>query len=402
MAEINNPFESNQAFKRAVNRGMVLDALRDGPASRLRLHKRTGIRLTTVGDLVEEMLAAKLLVETGSAPRGEGERGRPEQLLELNLSEPYALGVYVDKERLRTGRVNLAGKMTASREAVVENAENGTQLVAQIAREVKAVLSEGSPPLEHCLGLGLSLPGILNAENGSVLLSSAFPGLEKGPPLAQRVAQATGIARVTLGNVANSHLTAERLYGAIRGMRDAVLVILEPGQIGAAILSDGRPIRGMFESSAELGHFKIEADGPPCACGGNGCLETFIAWKYLRRQLIDKGRGDLAELGPVAFWTSEKPACAELRAEAIRRMGRAIGSLVNLTRPAAVVLSGSLAVHEKTMCEPLRAAIRRETLKPFGERLEMPAGALGLSAGIVGGASLVLQSVFTIPEVAAV
>lgn len=390
--------ESNQAFKRAINRGVILDALRAGPLSRLGLHRQTGIRLTTVGDLADEMLAAGLLVEGGPVARGE--RGRPEQLLALNLGGPFAVGVYLDGARLRAGRVNLAGMVTASREVPVAAPDKPAQVVQQIAREVKALLAVEAADA-RCLGVGLALPGILEAESGRVVLAAAFPGLEKGAPLAERLAQALGGSSVVLGNVTNALLSAERLYGALRGVRDGVLAVLEPGQIGAAVLCDGRPLRGPFESSAELGHFKLEPDGPPCACGGRGCLETFIAWKHLRRQLADRGCAELAEAGPAAFWISTAPACAEVRGEALRRIGRALGSLANLTRPAALVLGGTLAEHAATVFEPLSVAVRRETLAPFAARMEIRPSTLGADAGPMGAASLVLQRVFTIPEFAA-
>lgn len=406
MAETAQAVESNQTFKRAVNRGLVLDSLRRGPASRLGLHKQTGIRLSTVGELVEEMLTAQLLVEKGAVQKAESERGRPEQLLALNLEGPFALSAYLDQEHLRVGRVNLAGELLAAREAPVASHEKAYKLVAQIAEEVQAVLPADPNPRAHCLGLGLSLPGLLDSVQGRVVLSAAFPGLEKGAPLAERLSQATGIPRVLMANAANSHLGAEKLYGALRGARDAILVILEPGQLGAAILSDGRVLRGTLESSAELGHVKIEADGPPCACGGKGCLEAFVNWKYLRARLIDKGRADLAAAGAEGglheLWTSPRSACAELRGEALRRIGRAVGNLVNFTRPATVLFTGSLAAHERTVVTPLQAAIRREALRPFAERLDFRVSALGASAGLLGGASLVLQQVFKIPEVAGV
>jgi len=205
-----------------------------------------------------------------------------------------------------------------------------------------------------------------------------------------------------LGNVANGYLRAERLYGAVRGERDVLLVLLEPGQIGAALLCDGRPVRGALESSAELGHVKIEDGGPACACGGKGCLETFIGWKYLRTRLIDKGRSDLAEAGLEEFWPSTRATYAELRAEALRRIGRAVASVANLVRPRVILLAGSLAKHQETVCAPLEAAIRRETLRPFAEQLEVRTSALGPAAGILGGAALVLEQVFAIPELSSV
>lgn len=406
MLDLGTPQNVNQTLKRAFNRGLVLDALRPGPASRLAIHRRTRIRLSTVGELVDEMLGANLLTECGSVPRGEGERGRPELLVGLNLDGPYALGVSMDRERLRAGRVNLAGEMLASHELAVAAPDQPSRVVQQIAEAVRAVLPGGAEPLGRCLGLGLSVPGILDAEAGRVIQATAFRSLDEGAPLVQRVREATRIEQVVIGNVANAHLSAERLYGAAAGVKDAVLVLLEPGQIGAAILADGRPLRGAMEASAELGHFKIEPGGPLCACGGRGCLETFIGWRYLRRELIDRGRCDLAEAnaegGLNAFWTSPKAAVAALRDGALQRIGRAVGNLVNLTRPTLVLLSGSLAAHADEVVQPLKRQIAREAMRPFAAHLEVKASALGPRAGVLGGASLVLQQVFAIPQVAAV
>jgi len=401
MADWLATLDSNQTFKRAVNRGMILDALRQGPTSRLGLHKQFGIRLSTVGELIEEMLAAELLIETGAAKKAAGERGRPEQQLALNLDGPFALGISIDREHLHLGRVNLAGQLLTSHTVAVESNDKSFQLVAQIAREIHHVLPGGEDPLADCLGVGVALPGILDVKHGRVMLSSAFPGIEKSAPLAERVAKAVGVRKAVLGNVANAYLSAERLYGAARGCRDAVLVLLEAGQIGAAVLADGRLVRGQFESSAELGHFKIEADGPSCNCGGKGCLETFIGWPYLHRKLVDRGRRDLAEAGAAAFWTSTHSTCKELRSEALRRLGRALGSLINLCRPAVVILSGSLAQHQTTVVDPLTQAMRKDSLPPFAAQLEVKTSTLGADAGILGGAALVLQQVFAVPEVTA-
>jgi len=157
--------DSNQAFKRARNRGLILDTLRQGDVSRLGLHKQTGIRLSTVGDLVDEMLQAQLLVERGTAPKIDGERGRPESLLTLNLEGPFAIGVYLDREVLRAGLVNLSGTPLKTREAKLPPNVSAPKLLDIVVNETKALLLQGAPE-GPCLGMGVNLPGILAPEEG--------------------------------------------------------------------------------------------------------------------------------------------------------------------------------------------------------------------------------------------
>jgi predicted NBD/HSP70 family sugar kinase len=62
--------------------------------------------------------------------------------------------------------------------------------------------------------------------------------------------------------------------------------------LGLAILQDGRPLQLGPNSSASLDHVGIDPGGPPCVCGGRGCLHQYAS----ARAIIERASrtGDLA------------------------------------------------------------------------------------------------------------
>src|SRR2546428_3055169 len=66
------------------------------------------------------------------------------------------------------------------------------------------------------------------------------------------------------------------MFGAGRGARS--LVVLAPGTgFGAGIVLESRLVRGAAGFGGELGHTPVKFDGPPCWCGGRGCLALYAS-----------------------------------------------------------------------------------------------------------------------------
>src|SRR2546428_12840079 len=58
----------------------------------------------------------------------------------------------------------------------------------------------------------------------------------------------------------------------------ASLVVLAPGTgFGAGIVLESRRVRGAAGCGGELGHGPVRFDGPPCWCGGRGCLALYAS-----------------------------------------------------------------------------------------------------------------------------
>ena len=45
----------------------------------------------------------------------------------------------------------------------------------------------------------------------------------------------------------------------------------------------GEVFVGPDGGAGEIGHVTVDADGPDCRCGANGCLEAFAGMDALRR-----------------------------------------------------------------------------------------------------------------------
>src|SRR5207249_3515606 len=74
----------------------------------------------------------------------------------------------------------------------------------------------------------------------------------------------------------NALALAEWRFAAGRGARS--LVVLAPGTgFGSGIVVDGRLLRGAHGFGAELGHIPVDFNGPPCWCGGRGCLALYAS-----------------------------------------------------------------------------------------------------------------------------
>ena len=73
-----------------MNRNLVLNVLRTGAASRAEVVRATGLSPATVSTIVAELIANRLVVETG---QGKSTGGRPPHVLKLNDTSNYVVGL---------------------------------------------------------------------------------------------------------------------------------------------------------------------------------------------------------------------------------------------------------------------------------------------------------------------
>ena len=140
------------------------------------------------------------------------------------------------------------------------------QLVAGMVGSVDAGLDE-------VLATGVGIPAPIDPGTGAV----STPGLLRGWDDV-RVAEELGArvhGAVHVDNEANLGALAELRMGAARGADQAAYIRVSHG-VGAGLIVDGHVHRGSSGKAGEIGHTRIDEDGPLCRCGNRGCLETFI------------------------------------------------------------------------------------------------------------------------------
>jgi glucokinase len=287
------------------------------------------------------------------------------------MEAPLALGFDVGGTKILAGTVDRAGGIVRQHE--VPSPTDSCEAVVAALDEVAAELRD-----ERVVAVGYGIPANLDRRTRVVLGSSNLPLV--GLDLMAHSKGRFGSLPVGVENDANAAALAEWRLGAGRSTRDLVVLTLGTG-VGGGLVIDGR----LYQGWAELGHIVVQENGPPCACGGHGHLEA-LASGHAGDRAARELYGPEADAHTLIARArdGEPDACAAL-ARIGESLGAAVGSLVNIFDPDAVVVGGGFgAAAGELLLEPAREVARREALSAAAERLQLVPAELGVEAGLVG------------------
>ena len=207
-------------------------------------------------------------------------------------------------------------------------------------------ISDGVKEMENKLGrtatVGVGIPGTVSTRTG--LVKNANSTWLNGKPFDKDLSHALG-REVRCANDANCLAVSESIDGAGAGRHVVFAVILGTG-CGGGIAVGGRVHGGSNGVAGEWGHNTLpwmrddESPGPPCYCGKNGCIETWISGTGLQK---DYERATKVSLrGPEIIAQSEagEPAAAAALDRFEDRLTRGLAGVINLLDPDIVVMGG--------------------------------------------------------------
>lgn len=192
--------------------------------------------------------------------------------------------------------------------------------------------------------VGLGTPGSLRPDG---LLKNANSTCLNGRPLKADV-EALIEQAVAMSNDANCLALSEATDGAGAGARVVFAVILGTG-VGAGIAVQGRVLEGPNGLAGEWGHNPLpwprddERPGPPCYCGRHGCIETWLSGPALAADHRRHGGVPLDAGAIAAQAAAGDAACQASLDRHAERLARALGTVVNLLDPDAIVLAGGVS-----------------------------------------------------------
>jgi len=207
-------------------------------------------------------------------------------------------------------------------------------------------IADGVKEMEKQLGrtatVGVGIPGTVSTRTR--LVKNANSTWLNGKPFDKDLSQALG-REVRCANDANCLAVSEATDGAGVGRHVVFAVILGTG-CGGGIAVDGRVHGGSNGVAGEWGHNTLpwmraeEFPGPPCYCGKNGCVETWISGTGLEKDFERATRVSLR--GPEIIARSEAGEHDALDAlERFEdRLARGLAGVINLLDPDVIVMGG--------------------------------------------------------------
>ena len=383
---------------RRSNRSAILrELLFTGESTRQALAGHTSLSAATVGLVIADLLDEGLVHENGTQ---ESSGGRPRTLIRMVPDRAVSIGVDVGERGVRVEAFDLAWQRRAdlfveAGAGVLDPAE----VVASIAESVQAVLAAADVGSAELLGVGVSVPGVVERGDDSVVHAVAF-GWD-GVPLG-RMLRAAIDAPFVVDNGAKTMGQAEMWFGAGRGAADAVIALLGIG-VGAAVFTDGRLYRGSQSSAGEWGHAPIVVGGQTCRCGSSGCLEAYVGELTLLRRWAEldpevSASVDLDKEGLRMLFTNaaHDDRARQVVEDMAEHLGAGLGTLVNLFNPQRIVLAGSVGLRlTPEVLEVVRGRAARYSLRQPFESVEIVQGQLGDDAVALGAATLVVDGLLT-------
>lgn len=262
---------------------------------------------------------------------------------------------------------------------------------------------EGAGPLQ---AIGISCGGPLDSRKGLVLSPPNLPGwdgIDVVSPLRERFS-----VPVALQNDANACALAEWRWGAGRGVSSMVFLTFGTG-MGAGLILDGRLYAGISDMAGEVGHMRLEQDGPVgygkagsfegfCSGGGIARLGRAMAEKQLQEGRTTAICGDASGLDAISAKTVFDAAIAgdALALDVVqivaRKLGRGLSLLVDLLNPERIVIGSIYARQEQLLRPIVMEELSQEALPLSLKACEIVPSGLGESVGDAASLSVALHA----------
>jgi glucokinase len=288
--------------------------------------------------------------------------------------------------KIAVGIVSEDGQILARNECATLPTDGFVAAISRMDSILRALCRE----VGEVDGIGVGCPGPLDPFSGRMLNVGTLPGWN-GAEFGRELQSRFGMP-VAVENDADAATLAEFHWGRPGSCTSLIYITVSTG-IGGGVVLERKLYRGAGGAHPELGHQVIDASGPLCYCGANGCWES-LASGLAMTAWMREADPEMPEVS--ASVICERAALGEpLALKAVKRQGHYLGlglaNLVTLFAPERIALgggvmkSGSLFLHEAK-----RVVAELCTQVPAANTL-IDYATLGADVGLLGAARCWLQ-----------
>jgi len=355
--------------------------------SRVELVTETGLTSGTITNLVQELVERRVVREAGAIS---GAVGRRRIQLQLDDALHRIIGIDIGRTSFAVVVTNLAGRIESSAGGDLPQGQDPETTLDLVARNVNALMDEARAVGGRILGIGVGIPGPMDADAGVLLQPPNFQGWRDFP--LRRVMQERFSLPVWMEDDARTSALAERWYGRGKEGGDLVFVTMGVG-IGSGIIIDGKLARGAHGLCGQVGHMTIVPFGEACPCGNFGCWETVGSIPgMIRRYGRDISIGELFALAGADDALAQK-----IVDETISYLVIALINVCNMYDPVTVVLGGRLFSYFADHLHEIAERVRAHAYASVRERIRIEASTFGDFQSAMGAAGLVLNALMVEP-----
>jgi glucokinase len=305
---------------------------------------------------------------------------------------PVVLALDVGGTKLAAGVIDDAGRVRGRGRVPTPTTGDAEVLYEALLACAAAALRGADAAPYELDGVGVACGGPMRWPEGSV--SPLNIPAWRDFPLRRRLAGEFGGGPVLVHNDAVALAVGEHWKGAGAGSAHLLAMTVSTG-VGGGLVLGGRLHHGASGNGGHVGHLVVDPDGPPCSCGGRGCLEAVASGPRTVAHALAQGwrppdpdHPDGRALAATAAAGDEVAAASLARSG--RAVGRALASCAHLLDLEVAAVSGGLTQSGPLFWEPLHQAFATHARMEFAARCRVVPARLGADTGLLGAAAFIL------------
>lgn len=328
--------EVNHSKIKETNRNKIIKLLLErNEITKLDISRSLDISITTVSTNISELKKLGIVEDVRSL---ESTGGRKAMAIRLNENCKYSLGIALTPKHVKLSLINLKSQEIELLRVRHEN-KDINKIIEIVRDSISEILSNNNIDYKtQLLGLGISIPGTVDSENG--IIKNCYLLNVKEEFNIKEEFKYLGVP-VYVDNEAN--LSAYYEYLNKKDMINNLLYVSITDGFGAGIIINGEIYRGGNNSSGEIGHTKININGKKCKCGGDGCLEAYASIGALIDQYNTKYSKKITDIEEFEVLCENKDEQAlEILKEYLFILGTGISNLMLILDPNTIVIGGDI------------------------------------------------------------
>ncbi|WP_285288968.1 ROK family protein [Alloacidobacterium dinghuense] len=295
---------------------------------------------------------------------------------------------------LRLALADMAGgAIVAKWSSSTAGSRDANVIIDLIRSGAEELLRQADVPRSALKAVAAGAPGVTNVEAGIVVATSYLLGWRNVP--LRDLLEAAFEVPAAVDNDVNLAAIGEYWAGAAKGVRDFVFLAVGTG-IGAGIILDGKPFRGMDWSAGEIGYMLVPGVSDGVADTSTpGALEELIGGEGIRaewRRRWSKGGTSLCkDLTATEIFDGAVSGDALARSileQSARLLAYAIYNISLVLNCSLFLLGGGVGMHRA-----LGDATRQELEKWRRHgNMQLIHSGLGVDAQLIGAVRLALDT----------
>ncbi|GAB3838473.1 ROK family protein [Kribbella italica] len=266
-------------------------------------------------------------------------------------------------------------------------ASNGPSAVLAAVTALVRQVSAG----QDLAAVGVGTAGVVDPDRGVIVgATNAIDGWA-GTNLGEELRAHLGVP-VRAVNDVSAFASAEHHYGAARGARDVIAVMVGTG-VGGALIVNGAPVHGRNAAAGHLGHLEAAAaSGRACPCGRDGHLEAVASGPAMTAEFARRSGEEVRDLREVVRRADSGDLVArQVLAQGAAALGATLGGLVNTLDPDVIVLGGGVLDSGDVFSRPLADALSGTLIPAVGAPC-LRQSQLGADAVVIGAAAIARET----------